>query len=291
MHRPLIAAACALALAACGGSDKKTGNAAASAHFSYGATAPASGTQTAALVNPVAGSTAFAAAPSADAGLALSDVSLLTEALLGASGYSLGAAGPAPSLRALSATGGSHRALAAGGFDNPACVQTSATGVTLTGCSATVEDVSGGTTFRVVVTATGSVGYAVASQTLSWDLRVGETVAISGASSGSASGSFHLAGSLTVTATTMVGHMATELSMTASGNGQSMTVGVDESVDVDVTYAAAASCATRVTGGTLEARRVWTARPQGATAADLPDAAAKVTWTGCGAATIQLGAR
>ncbi len=291
MRLLLIAASCALALAACGGSDKKTGNAAASTRFTYGASTSASPAQAAALEGSVAGSTAFAAAPSADGGLALSDMSLLTEALLGASGFGIGAAGPAPAQAALTAAGSTRRALTATGFDNPACVQTSATGVTLSHCTLTVDEVSGTSTFHLVVTASGSVGYAAAARTLSWDLRVGETVTVSGTTSGSAAGSVHMAGSLTVTETTITGHMTTEFAMTAAANGQSMAVGVDESVDIDVTYADAAACATRVTGGTLEAKRVWTARPQGATADDLPDAAARVTWTGCGTATIEYGTR
>lgn len=289
--RRLPIAACALALAACGGSDKKPVNAAAEAAFHYGAGAPASATQAGALQAPVAGAASFAAAPSADGGLLVSDVSLLTAALLGSSGYGVGAAAPAPSLRALTAERSPRPALTASGFDNPACVTTTATSVTLAGCTVTVDDATPPSTFHAVVTASGTVSYAVATGTLSWDLTVGETVTVSGTSSGTVTASVHQSGSQKVTATTLVGHMATELVMTVTANGQSMRVGVDESVDVDVAYADAATCATRVTGGTVEARRVWTARPQGATAADLPDAAARVTWTGCGQATIQLGTR
>jgi hypothetical protein len=296
MNRHLIAGVCALALAACGGSDNPTGNAAASASFTYGAPSAATAAQTGALEASVAGSIAFATAPSSDTGLALSDPSTVTAALLGASGFGVDAtvaapAVPAAPVGALSAPGDGARALASATFDNPACATTTATGVTLAGCTLTVDEVSGGDTLHVVVTASGSVSYAVASRTLTWDLHVGESVIITGTTSGTAAASFHLAGSLAVTDTTIVGSMASELLVSASVAGQTMRVGVDESVDVDVTYADPVTCATRVVSGTVDAKRVWTARPQGATPADLPDLAAKVTWTGCGTATVQVGTR
>lgn len=289
MHRPLVAVACLLSLLACGGS-KKTGNLAAATEFSYGAPAPAGIAQTAAVESTVAGSATFAGAASADGGLAIADVAVLTGALLGQSAFTLGATAPTPARAALVA-GAPRRALTTSGFDNPACVQTTATSVTLTQCTLTVDEVSGSTTLHMVVTANGSVEYAPASRVLTWDLRVGESLQVTGTQSASASGSLHMAGSLAVTESTIVGDMASELRMTASGGGQSMSVGVDESVDLDLTYADAAACATRITGGTVEAKRVWTARPAGVDPAEMPDAAAKVTWTGCGTATVQLGVR
>lgn len=288
MLRPLIAVTCLLALSACGGGKKPTGNLAAAAEFSYGTAAPAGIDQTAAVEGSVAGATAFAAAASAEGGLAIANVGLLTEALLGQGAYTLGVAARPPAQAALVA-GGPRRALTASGFDNPACIETSATSVVLTRCTMTMDEVSPEGTFHLVVTASGTVAYAAATRTLSWNLVVGESMQVTGTQSGSASGSVHMAGSLAVTETTIVGDMATEIRLTASANGQSMSMGMDESVELDLTYADAATCATRITGGTVEAKRVWTARPPGATAADLPDAAAKVTWTGCGAATIQLG--
>lgn len=290
MHRRLLACSCALALAACGGSGKEAGNAAAGASFTYGSPSAATPTQAGALESSVASSSSFAAAPSADGGLLLSDPSAVTAALLGASGFGIGAAGSSPSLRALSAPGRGDGALT-GGFDNPACVTTTATGVTLSGCTITVDQVSGGVTIHAVVTVSGSVTYALATHVLGWDLRVGENVTITGTTSGTVQASLHLAGSLAVTDTTIVGHMASELLLTASANGLTMHAGVDESVDVNVTYTDAVTCATRVIAGTVEAKRVWTARPQGATPADLPDAAVKITWTGCGTATVQYGTR
>lgn len=288
MLRLLAAVTCLLALSACGGNKKSTGNLASAAEFSYGAPAPAGFAQTAAVEGSVAGATAFAASASAEGGLALADVSLLTEALLGQGTFALGAAARPPAQAALVARS-PRRALTASGFDNPDCIQTSPTSVTLTRCTMTLDEVSPEGTLHVVVTAGGSVAYVAATRTLSWNLAVSESLQITGTQTGSASGSVHMAGSLAVTETTIVGDMATEMRLSASAGGQSMSVAVDESVDLDLTYADAATCATRITGGTVEAKRVWTARPPGATPADLPDAGAKVTWTACGAATIQLG--
>jgi hypothetical protein len=291
MSHRLFTCACALALAACGGGDKAAGNAAASASFTYGSPVTASAEQTGALETSVASSSSFAAAPTASEGLLLSDPASVTEVLLGASGFGLSSAGPAASLRALGASGGGAGAAAGSDFDNPACATASAAGVTLTGCTITMDLTSGSDTIHAVITANGSVSYAAATQELTWDLRVAESVAVSGTTSGTASASVHVAGSLVATEATIVGHMGSELMFTASAGGQTMRVGVDESVDVNVVYADAVSCATRVTGGTVEAKRVWTARPQGATPVDFPDAAAKVTFTACGEATIQYGIR
>jgi len=278
MLRTLVAATCALVLAAaCGGSGKRE-NAAASAAFSYGPAAAATAAQAASMESSVSGAAAMGSVPGASGGLALAQFS--TEELLGPVGLPLGTA--AAGGRALPA-----RAAAAtvdGSFDNPACLVETPTSVQLTNCSITLTS----TNLREVITASGSMSVDPTTRTLAWDLSIGIALEVSGAEPLSVSASNHVAGQLTVTATTVRGSMQSELSGSVSAQGQRVVMGVDESVDLDLTYADAAACASRVTGGTVEARRVWTARPQGA---NLPDAAAKVTWTGCGAATIQLGTR
>lgn len=288
MRRSISLAACTLALAACGGGkDAPPANQAASTQFTYAAASPASTTQASALGTPVTDASAFAAAPSQDTALSVTDPSLITETLLGTTPYGIAAAAPGirpltQGMRPLSLGG-----TGAPGFSDPTCVKASATGITLTGCTMTVDSTSGDTTVHAVVTANGQVGYTASTGTIAWDVTIGESLTITGAQTASGSGSFHLSGSYVVTATTIVGHSASELAVSFSSGGQSMSVGVDESVDVNVTYAG--TCATRVTGGTVEAKRIWTARPQGFTATQLPDRAAKVTWTGCGTADIQLG--
>lgn len=290
MRLRLLGCGSALLLAACG-SGGNAGNAAAGASFNYGLPSAATPLQAAAMETSVGSSSSFAAAPSADGGLMLADPSSVTDALLGASGFGIGTVASAPPAGALVAPGGAGNALAGAGFDNPACAIATATSVTLSGCTITIDQVSGGITMHAVVTATGSVSYDPATHTLDWGLQVGEHLVMSGTTSGSADASFNLTGSLTVTDTAIAGHMESGLFMTASASGQTMRAGVDESVVVDVTYTDPVTCPTRVTAGTVEAKRVWTARPQGATPADLPDAAAKITFTGCGAATVQYGTR
>jgi len=102
-------------------------------------------------------------------------------------------------------------------------------------------------------------------------------------------GTLHSSGQVVATATTATGSAASEASLTASIAGQTMSAALHESLTFDVTRSA--SCATGVTGGTLEAKRVWITRPAAVPAAELPDAAARVTWTGCGTASVQLGTR
>jgi hypothetical protein len=103
------------------------------------------------------------------------------------------------------------------------------------------------------------------------------------------SGSMHSAGRVVATATTAVGSITSEVSLTVSGGGQTLSAALDESLAFDVTRSD--TCASSVTGGTLEAKRVWTTRPAGATPAQLPDEGATVEWTGCGTATLRLGSR
>jgi hypothetical protein len=50
-----------------------------------------------------------------------------------------------------------------------------------------------------------------------------------------------------------------------------------------VTYDKVNAC---VTGGTLEAKRVWVKRPSGESATSLPSKGAKVTWQSCGTGSI-----
>lgn len=294
MRIPLSAAVgiTCLALGACGGaSDKPHANEAALASFAYGSSTPATAGQAAAAQAPVASSTAFRAAPSPAAGLVLSDVGGITAALLPAAALPLVATqAPGALLQAIPPR---SRALVVGaGFDNPSCATATPTSITFASCTKTVDETDvDGTVSHTVATVNGSMSYTAATNTAAWDLTLGATVTATGPSAGNGSFSIHMAGSIAVGTTAIVGHMGTELALSATISGRSVTVGVDESVDLDLTYADAATCATRVTGGTLEAKRVWTARPTGVSTAQLPDAAAKVTWTGCGQATVQYGTR
>jgi hypothetical protein len=74
-----------------------------------------------------------------------------------------------------------------------------------------------------------------------------------------------------------------------SGESVSLSAAFDESLAFDVTRSS--NCSSGVTGGTLEARRVWVSRPTGVPASQPPDEAARLEWTGCGTATVRVGSR
>ncbi|HET9555040.1 MAG TPA: hypothetical protein VFP50_18890 [Anaeromyxobacteraceae bacterium] len=285
MKRLGILTTCAL-LAACGGSGTRS-NAAAGKTFSYSAPVTATAAETAALDAQVAsaatlnGSLDASTAPNA---VGMADFSGATDALL-PQGATLRVAlpksvsAPLPRL-ALSVA-------ATSGFDLPQCVSVNATGtsgtITFSNCAvtSTTTDTYTNVTTTTKVTLSGTV-HSAAPGSLDWDLTAG--VSMTDSQGVALSGSAHQHGDLTVTSTTIKGSMLAETALTMTAPGGSISAAVDESLTVDVTYTAGPpEC---VTGGTLEAKRVWVQRPQGATAAQLPDQAAKITWTGCGTGEI-----
>jgi hypothetical protein len=139
------------------------------------------------------------------------------------------------------------------------------------------------------VTVTGEVSLSADRQALTWDLTYGIGITTSGTSSLTMTGALHSAGRVVATPTTAVGAIATEVALTVSAGGQTLSAAFDESLAFDVTRSS--SCSSGVTGGTLEARRVWVARPTGVPASQLPDEAARLEWTGCGTATVRVGSR
>jgi hypothetical protein len=274
-----MALALCAALTACGGGAPK--NAAAEKTFSYGAPVTATSTEASVVVGPITTAQALKSSPDETAAQSFADFSSVTSALLGGDPIGLpSAVSPAADARtALFVARRAGVAATSGSFQNPGCVTKTLTSVTLSGCKVVVIDTDGTT---ITVTADGS--FAAAVDTLTWDLTV--RVGLSGSPQGlSVNGSIHDSGKVTVTTTTATGAMRREVDAGASASGQSASMGLDESVDFDLTYDPALSC---VTGGTLEAKRVWTQRPQGASAAQFPDRGAKVTWAGCGIATVQF---
>ncbi len=290
--RNAIVALLCLAAAACG--KDSSGNAAAARQFTYGAPGPATATQAAALQGSLTSMGSFQTAPSASAAASFTEFSSVTTALVGTNSFGLGVAGAAAQRNALTmATSAALYSPTDYGmqFDNPACVTVTSGSVRLSGCKLTPPpQVSGGETIAATVTADGNVTLDNATQTLTWDLTLAVTVTISGSSgSGSGQGVFHGAGKLTVVAPTATadgtikGNMTSEVSISASGGGQSASMRVDESLVIDVTYQTAPTDC--VTGGTVEAKRVfadWSvpnvARPA--------DKGALITWTSCGNGTI-----
>ena len=246
-------------LVSCGGGG---GNAALSKTFTYGAAqAPTSSEQIAAssAKSSVTASSSFGSSP--DATKATTIVSLADDLAASALGDVAVAIGM-PQNPQLS------RAIRTAATI-PECTTTTATSVTFNNCT----DTESGFSF----TLNGSISSA--NNTLTWN--------ITGGFAGSDQGvtfnvNIHQSGSLTVTATTVSGNGLSEIAGSASGNGQSVNFGVSTAALIDLTYNA-----TCVTAGTIEVKRVWSPRPNGATAAQLPDVAVKLTWTGCDAVQVQ----
>lgn len=279
--RIAVAVASCLALAACGGD---SGNAAAGKTFTYGTPAPVTSSQSYALDAQVSGALALTGAPDATSAQGLASGSDLTADLLGST--LLGSATASPTQQRLLAIGAraASSQLTTGGFDIPACVTTTVSSVTMKGCTITVTDTYLGTTSKEQVD--GSLTFDQAKGTLTWSLTVVDVTTYSyQGQGGSISMSAHESGTLTVTDTTIKGQMLAELGMSGGSAAGSASLGLAEAVTLDLTYADAMVCSSRVTSGTVEAKRVWTDRG-GASAVQLPDKAAKVTWTACGVGSI-----
>ena len=246
-------------LVSCGGGG---GNAALSKTFSYGAAqAPTTAEQTAATSakSSVTASSSFGATP--DGTKATTIVSLADDLAASALGSVAVAAGVPQSAQL------SHALRSAATV--PACTTTTATSVTFTNCTDTESGFS--FTLNGTISSTNNV--------LTWD--------ITGGFAGSDQGvtfnvNIHQSGSLTVTATTLSGNGLSEISGSASGSGQTINFGVSTAALINLTYTP-----TCVTSGTIEVKRVWSPRPNGATAAQLPDVAVKLTWTGCDTISVQ----
>jgi hypothetical protein len=266
----------ALLLGGCGGSDTPRENSAAVTTFVYGSRQAATSDQAGAMGATVASIDAFRAEPGTGSGLGAADAASVSGAIL--EGGPIGSFSPA----AVGAT-------SAAAFDVPACATITGSRVTFSGCRVTVSQSSGGTSTSGSVTVDGEVSLSADRQTLDWGLTYGIGLTMTGASPLAMSGTLHSAGRVLATTTTAVGAITSEVSLTVSAGGQTVSAALDESLAFDVIRSG--TCASGVTGGTLEARRVWTSRPAGVPASQLPDEAARVEWTGCGMATIQLGSR
>lgn len=275
-------AASVVLLSACG-SGGGGGNAAAGRTFTYGAPVTASLQETQLLDGQVATATAMQGQPDAMGGTAIADFQSISGTLLGgtlgtARLAALRQAAPSASDEALRLAASASAAPVVSGFDDPGCVSQTLTSVTLSHCTMTLVDVDS----TVATTIDGYVKVP-AADTLAYDLTARVTLTSADFSMTATS---HQAGTLEVTATAMKAAMRTELDATMRAGVQSVAFGVDEALDVDVTYEQGPPPC--ITGGTLEARRVWTRRPSGVDPAQVRDAAARVTWTGCGTGTVEF---
>jgi len=274
-----------LAVAACGGND---GNAAASRQFTYGTPGAATSVQTAALQSSLSSMALLQSAPDASTAVSFTEFSGVTYDLFGDSGLSFAAVAATKTALAKAQNAALLSPTDYGtGFDDPACVTVTSTSVQLSGCTITLKDSLG--TPIGTVKADGSVTLSNSNQTLAWDLKLSVHLTFAGSGGGSGDGSFHSAGNVTVQAPTdaapgtVKGSMTSEVSVSASGGGQSESMRVDESLDINVTYENIPT--TCVIGGTVEAKRVfadWSIPNMSRPA----DKGVKVTWTGCGTGEI-----
>ncbi|MCA1828328.1 MAG: hypothetical protein LC689_15500 [Myxococcales bacterium] len=252
--RVLLAVPLVLA-AACGSS----GNAALSKTFNYGAAqAPTTAEQSAgsSAQTSVTTTASFSSSPTADNGASIAGAALdIAGSALGDAAF--GMANPGAVKNALTRA-------AAAGFDT--CATVSAGKVTFNNCVQTEEGFS--------VTLNGSM--TVTANHVSWGLTAGfsgtengETITIS----------MHHTGDITVTDTKIVGNAASEFSGSVSAGGQSASFGFAVAVLFDLTYQTSPTAC--VTNGTVEVRRVWTAKPEGASGAEFGDVGVKLIWSGC----------
>jgi hypothetical protein len=210
----------------------------------------------------------------------------VTGTVLGDSISLVGLAGPAPAaLRSAAMRQAVVLRTALTTSIDPACVTTTATSVAFKACAISISDVDAHGTLHL----DGSFTVSSDHRTFDWGLTLAGSITVTATDfSGTGTIDFHESGTLTVTASTMQGNMLAELGASATAStGESDALGVHEAMVVDVTYRSSPSVC--VTGGTLEAKRVWTRRPSGSTATDLPDKAARLSWTGCNAGTIAVG--
>jgi hypothetical protein len=243
-----------LVIYACGGSDS---NAAVGKKFTYGAPSPAASSQTSAVSSQLQIAASNGELTSTNA-LALVDMSNTIDDLLGSSG--VGVQAPRPSLRkAMTANASSPYAIDA------TCYTATANTITFSNCTETEDSF----TFTINGSLTAAAG------TVSWNFNFVFSV-----SSGNTTvnGSFNYSGDITVTANSIKGSMLADIS--ASG------IGLSEALVIDLGYTSNPFC---VNSGSVEAKRVWTNRPNGVSPQEFPDGAVKITWTGCDQATVAIG--
>jgi hypothetical protein len=270
----ITVALCAVMMA-CG--DSGGGNSALNREFDYGTPTTATADEAGAMDSTVAGLLEIKTGPTYNNSSIINSAQGVVDDLLGSS-MLLKAEKLALSVAKRAESKG-LRALSLKDFD-PDCIIETETKVTFNNCTDTfTED-----TVTETITLDGylSVGGAN-NQTLTWDVDYKMVMNNTGTSPSSLTVKYHESGTLTVTDTTVVGNMLWELTYSGSSGGQSISFGMAQALVLDLVYQTDPVC---VTDGTLEAKRVWTKRPSGATAEQLPDVAVKIEWSACGTAQI-----
>ena len=253
-------------LAACGGGDDGTGGDGDDpsiddfAEPDYGEGIPATPAQTTAPQSWLLSAVSVSAAPSAAAALALTSARTMTTQLLGPTPIGFGAASASSTARpAASGLGGD-------------CATVNASNITWNQCRTSL---GGG----ITNTTDGQVSWD-STGTFTWDLVITSVIALESLRS---EARYHQVGTLTIGDGTISGQMLAELTATATTGEYTFELGLVEAVTLDLTFQASPAC---VLGGTLEAQRHWTQRPEGYPVASTPEEAIILEWTGCGEATV-----
>ena len=253
-----LSALSCVVLAGCGGSG---GNAALSKTFTYGsAQAPSSSENAAAssAQSNLSGSADFASSPDATKGLA---IALFADSL---SASMMGDASVPGRPRDSDVQRFAQRAATS------ACGTVSGKTVTFTNCTQTESGFS--------MTLNGSV--TATTDSVTWSLTGNFTGTEQNVTFNLTT---HMAGTFTVAGNKINGHATSDFGGNVSSQGQNVSFGLATAALVDLSYQSSPYC---ITSGSVEVKRVWTQKPQGASGASFADAAAKITWTGCNALTV-----
>jgi hypothetical protein len=253
-----IEASCIALVVSCGGG----GNAALSRSFDYATPAPPTTNEEAVVSSAEGGlsqAATFASEPTTSKGVTVADL---------ADDLAAVALGIVP-IRSTVAPPGRGSPLHSAFSDT--CVTVTATSVSFANCL----DVDHSLTFTLNGTISATPGQ------IDWNLS--NRVAGTESDGVSIDVTGHPSGSLAVTPTTIKGTALSDLGGSVTGPGQS-GFAVASAELIDVAYQAQpAFC---ITSGTIEVKRVWTKRPNGASGGVFADAGVKLAWIGCGAVQI-----
>jgi hypothetical protein len=262
--QPVAALSLASLLAACGGSSG--GNAALNKTFSYASPVPPTALEQSAVSTAQSAlSSAATLSTAADQGKALA-VASFAETV----GNIALPSGLASSQAASHAASSALRAAAV----SSACTTQTASSITFTNCTDTQDSLG--------FTINGKISWTAAPVT--WDI----TGAFKGTQGTTAFDvTLHQVGTLATAASKVTGSTTSDFNGSISAPGQAVSFGLATAAVIDVTYQATPTYC--VTAGTLEVKRVWTQKPQGASGTAFTDAAVKVGWTGCNAFQVAHG--
>jgi hypothetical protein len=280
MTKRILTLLCCCTLAACGGDDDDV-NAATARDFSYAprlaAPPPESVTDAISSMRSFQGLGDESSAVAVQGSLMQVGFEVLGDDL-GIGGFAVRSESATALVReARSRTFAAALGNAATQFD-PACVvvdnrTAGTTIVTFANCTVSESTADGNMTVKATGKVVGQLG-AVA-----WDVKYSLSMAGPEAAITLA---YHDLGRMDFAANFARAHQEANIGASIASGGKRVEIGLAQSVDLDLALDSA--CATNVTGGTLEAKRVWTKQPSGANEVD---GGVLFTWTGCGVANVQ----